>query len=331
MVRLLPLLLGTACALTFVPLPSPSAAPRDAGGAPRPAPAAASQLCEEHEAPLGARSREGRSTANTLSSAQRDAAEGALEAALEERQRVGQRDRALPAAGPTLPQANARRSVRVPVYVHVITDGGSGRVSRRRVERQIQVLNRSYAGSTGGAATPFSFALAGTTTTVNRAWFNLRQDSREERRMKRALRRGGANALNIYTTNPAEGLLGWATFPSSYSSAPDQDGVVLQHGTLPGGAVPGYGEGDTGTHEVGHWLGLYHTFEGGCRGRGDYVADTPAESSASYRCPPGRDTCAAPGPDPIHNFMDYGFDRCMYAFTRGQATRMSATWAAYRG
>ncbi|MDP9396515.1 MAG: zinc metalloprotease, partial [Actinomycetota bacterium] len=224
----------------------------------------------------------------------------------------------------------AAARVRIPVYVHVLTDGRSGRVSRARVQRQIRVLNRSYGGATGGAATPFSFVLAGSRTTVNKAWFRVRQDSRVERRMKAALHRGGAGTLNIYLADPADGLLGWATFPGSYSSSPEQDGLVLDHATLPGGDAAGYGEGDTATHEVGHWLGLYHTFEGGCRGPGDLVADTPAESSASYRCPPGRDSCAAPGKDPVHNFMDYGFDRCMYAFTQGQAVRMWAIWRAYR-
>jgi hypothetical protein len=245
----------------------------------------------------------------------------------------------------------ATGTTRIPVVFHVISKdrgSGGGNLSDARIDAQIDVLNDAF-----GAA-GFSFDLQKVTRTVQPEWFNLISangaDSRyfrgsgKEIKMKQALHEGDAETLNLYSASLGQSLLGWAYLPWDFDGSNGQplprffDGVVVDFRSLPqvGGDIGDssaysiYGEGDTGTHEVGHWLGLYHTFQSGCSEPGDRVADTPAEASPAFFCPEGRDTCPAPGLDPIRNFMDYTQDSCMNEFTPGQATRMRATWTEFR-
>lgn len=220
--------------------------------------------------------------------------------------------------------------VTINVYVHSIhkSDGSGGlpRGNNQYVNAQLDVLNDAYAGA------GVSFVLAGYDDSNNDAWYTTTGGSSESS-MKSSLRQGSADDLNVYFNNMGADLLGWATFPSSYSSSPSLDGVVILYSSLPGGATDPYNEGDTATHEVGHWMGLYHTFQGGCNGSGDSVSDTNAERSPAYGCPVGRDSCSSrktPGEDPITNFMDYTDDYCMVEFSAGQVSRMHDMWGLYR-
>ena len=231
----------------------------------------------------------------------------------------------------------AAGSVTVPTYFHVVlpaAEATNGTAAEDRltglVDAQMDVLNNSYAGgslTSGSAPTPFRYTLVDVDFSYNDAWSTVTPGP-VEKEMKAATRVGGKGTLNVWTANIGDGLLGWATFPTKKLSS--DDGVVILDESMPGGLAGKYSEGDTLTHEVGHWLALYHTFQGGCRGQGDQVADTPAEAQAQFDCPTGADTCTAPGVDPIHNFMDYTQDSCMYQFTAGQAARMSDAWTQYR-
>lgn len=277
------------------------------------------------EAPSHAKARPGAAAGahdpNHLTAAQVAAREADFAAA--KRERTGK----APMEGPSI----AAATVTIPVVVHVIrkdTTRAGGNIPDSMITSQINVLNQAYAGSTGGAPTAFQFQLQSINRVTNTSWYPIVSGSSAERSMKTSLRQGGKNTLNVYLGALSGGLLGWATFPQNNLSS--MDGVVVLSESLPGGTSANYNQGDTGTHEVGHWLNLYHTFQGGCSGNGDYVSDTPAEASPAYQCPTGRNTCSSTGVDPIHNFMDYTYDSCMYQFTSGQASRMLSAWNTYR-
>lgn len=230
--------------------------------------------------------------------------------------------------------------VRIPVHVSIVR--GSHRTDRtvpmRASRAYVERLNKSFAGekSSLGPGTRYRFWLASVRVVKNDTWYHAVGNSKADRTMRRKLHRGGAHSLNLYLTRPGSpgdfsGILGYARFPWQYKS-PNRglDGVTVSVDGLPGGRAAGYRSGDTLVHEVGHWMGLFHTFQGGCEGRGDHVADTPAEAEPSFRCQVGRNTCRAPGVDPVRNFMNYSYDSCMNHFTQGQVDRMDLAWFRYR-
>ena len=227
-------------------------------------------------------------------------------------------------------------SVHIPTVFHVVSDHTLSATEKARWERliaaQMTVLNDSYSGKTApdAADSPFRFSLAKIDYTVNAQWYTV-SPGKTERDMKKALYTGNSETLNVYSANIGGGLLGWAYFPKGYNNGRDYiDGVVMLDESMPGGTAGKYAEGDTLTHEVGHWLMLEHTFKGACSASGDFVADTPREAVPQFNCPTGADTCTAPGLDPIHNFMDYTQDSCMNMFTPGQVERMNDAWVDFR-
>lgn len=219
-----------------------------------------------------------------------------------------------------------RATITVNTYFHVLASSTSvsgGYLSASTIASQLAAMNTAF------APYSISFVNAGTDWTVNSGWAS----DGSELTMKKALRKGDYSDLNLYFVNSMD-YLGYCYFPTSASTGSNDfyyDGCTILSSTVPGGSETNYNEGLTAVHEIGHWFGLYHTFQGGCSGTGDSVSDTPAEASAASGCPEGRDTCTSTGVDPIHNYMDYTYDSCYEEFTAGQVTRINTYWSTYRG
>ncbi|MDX2271925.1 MAG: zinc metalloprotease [Cyanobacteriota bacterium] len=216
--------------------------------------------------------------------------------------------------------------ITIPVAIHVITqDGVVGDVPDPVLDEQMKVINQAFANS------GFTFALASVDRTTNPAWFAMENGSPEELEAKTTLSVDPSTTLNIYIATAAD-FLGWAYFPYSVALRrnPALDGIVIDYESVPGGARVQFNEGDTATHEIGHWLGLYHTFQLGCFPPGDRVADTPYEGDPAEGCPVTRNTCNQRGLDPVFNFMDYSDDPCMNQFSLGQVARMQQIASLFR-
>lgn len=218
-------------------------------------------------------------------------------------------------------QSSAGCTGTIVVAFHVIHDGPTGLLTQAEIDAQMQELNANF------APRGYQFVLGQADFTDNPAWFNL-QNYADELAMKAALALYPAQTLNLYTCIPY-GYLGFAYYPDTFPENSFEHCVFIDYRTLPGGVFVPYDLGRTATHEVGHYLGLLHTFEGGCAS-GDMVADTPPELTPTSGCPIGKDTCPSPGLDPIHNYMDYSDDACYTEFTPGQGVLMCQMVSTYR-
>ncbi|KAF8965973.1 hypothetical protein BDZ97DRAFT_743176 [Flammula alnicola] len=209
------------------------------------------------------------------------------------------------------------------VYFNVVAANftyAGGWVPDTQITAQMEALNKGYAG------TGIQFRHVDTIRILSSRYFhdmNVPNTAEMEQMIYEygsVFRKGGSKTLNVnligFSTDDSD-TYGFGILPSLYSTSPQLDGVYVRYNSLPGGSSP-YRQGSTVVHEGGHWLGLLHTFQDGCDGDGDGVADTPAEASPASGCPKGRDTCTEPGLDPIHNFMDYSDEDCRNSFTEGQ-------------
>jgi len=193
----------------------------------------------------------------------------------------------VPASAVAAAADRARRNPTVvPTYLHVVTPSatagaGRGAVADASLLAQLRVLNATY------ASAGFAFRLEAVTRVVSSSFATAEVGSGPERAMKTALRRGGRDSLNVYVTSPPA-LLGWSSFPESARSDRQYDGVVIGFYTLPGSTLKPYNQGMTMAHEIGHWLGLLHTFEGSqCGSLGDRVNDVSSSSFCRLSIVPG--------------------------------------------
>ena len=238
-------------------------------------------------------------------------------------------------------------TLRIPLVFHILhkTDG-QGNVTDPQVQSQVTVLNedfRAIPGTPGaqGYDSKIEFVLAstdpqgaGTTGILRYAnddwhddvgdyWFSTAWDT--------------SRYLNIYVNSPFGGtVLGYVPAMPHHGLVLNTaaDRVVINHLALGRpGAMANFGGGRTCTHEVGHYLGLFHTFSGGCDvgscySSGDLICDTAPEVTPNFGCNPASFSCGSP--DPVRNYMDYSNDACMQGFTQEQARRMRCTLQSYR-
>ncbi len=238
--------------------------------------------------------------------------------------------------------------IRIPVVFHVIYNTTASNISLSQIESQIRILNEDFRripGTNGfgnGADTKIEFFLAqkdpqgDCTDGVVRIQSSLSNHNASNPAILKSISQWDPTRyLNFWVVNSMGGVLGYATFPSSLNSNPGQDGIVVadqyvgDEGTAGSGS---FGFGRTATHEIGHWLGLFHTFQGGCGGNcastGDLLCDTPPVDNPNFGCPIGHQSCG--NTDLIENYMDYTDDLCMDMFTPDQSNRMISQINQYR-
>ncbi|KAJ9396295.1 hypothetical protein DTO282F9_6730 [Paecilomyces variotii] len=212
--------------------------------------------------------------------------------------------------------------IEIETWFHIVTTkANADLVTDKMISDQLTYLQKSYSNTT------ITYKLLGVDHTINDTWAQNGDDIG----MKTALRKGTYSTLNIYfqtdlQDTPSDSILGRSqttpsTMPSllGFCSLPDptinststrsdyiKDGCNILASSMPGGPLTHYNLGGTAVHEVGHWNGLLHVFQGGScspSNEGDYIADTPLQAEATEGCP---------------------------GFTKDQTLRMRNMWAKMR-
>jgi len=247
----------------------------------------------------------------------------------------------------------------IPVVFHVIHSYGESNISKEQIEDQIRILNEDFSRTNSdtsntrsmfkarASAFDIEFRLARTapdgscTEGITRKYDPINTIEDYEDNNNEAKTSVSAwprdKYLNIWVVTQIKSssttgtILGYAQFPGQGAST---DGIVIRHDRV--GTIGTASVGDKGrtlTHEIGHWLGLYHPFQGGCGGQNDRVSDTPPVAEPSYGCPTSNNSCSNDNPDEmdnVENYMDYANGGCMNMFTDGQKQRVEAYFSSDR-
>ncbi|HFA49203.1 MAG TPA: T9SS type A sorting domain-containing protein [Bacteroidetes bacterium] len=230
----------------------------------------------------------------------------------------------------------------IPVVVHIIHNGGSENISEAQVQSQLKVLNEDFGklpgtnGDGSGVDTEVRFFLANLdpdgrcTNGIVRVKSPLTNHQTYQRALLKELSFwDNTRYLNIYIVKNINGnVAGYSSFPGG---PPEEDGVVVQHNYFGTTGTANSFLGRTGTHELGHWLGLYHTFNNSCGDDictdGDFVCDTPPAFEPNYTCST-KNTCHNDMPDVSElkeNYMDYTPGSCKNMLTEGQKMRIQSS------
>jgi len=235
--------------------------------------------------------------------------------------------------------------IEIPVAFHIISNKkGEGILPdmMSKITNQIQTLNNTY------NKFNIKFKLFSTEVTVNDNWFSSASYYTSQKalgEMTKSLSKDPSRIMNVYSLAPPK-ILGEASYPWYPENGTSLDYIVINFNTLPNGPSSyfngDYNQGKTLVHEVGHFLGLFHTFEGGnfdCDKNpphdgctiGDQVDDTPSQLICYFDgCNTNSDSCPSPGKDPVKNYMGYNPDACMSEFSNGQIDRMLQSIIKFR-
>jgi len=230
----------------------------------------------------------------------------------------------------------------IPVVIHVIHEDGPENISDAQIQSQIQIMNEDYGklsgtnGDGAGVDTRVRFKLAqidpdgNCTNGIVRIFSSLTAHKTYERAMLKELSFwDNTKYMNIYLVKSISGsVLGYSSFPGGPA---DEDGMVVRSNVFGNMGTANGQFGRTASHEIGHWFGLYHTFNNGCGTDlctdGDYVCDTPPQASPSFDCS-DINSCSNDVPDvndQKENYMNYTPGSCKSMFTEGQRLRIKST------